>query len=59
VSVGDSLWIALVPVAFFVVQLASYFAWKQLMQRSMLRKRRYGFGLPPREVESRDVASHA
>jgi hypothetical protein len=52
VSVGDSLWVALVPVAFLVMQLASYFAWKQLAQRSMMRRRRYGFGLPPRDVES-------
>jgi hypothetical protein len=52
VSVGDSLWVALVPAGFFVVQLASYLIWKQLAQRSVMRRRRYGFGLPPRDVES-------
>ena len=59
VSAGDSPWVLLVPAAFFVVQLASYFVWKQLAQRAVVRRRRYGFGLPPREVESRNVASHA
>ena len=51
-SVNDPLWVALVPGVFFALQLVSYFAWKQLAQRSMMRRRRYGFGLPPRDVES-------
>jgi len=54
VSVGDSPGIALVPAAFFVVQLASYLAWKQLAQRSATRRRRH-LGLPQRDA----VESHA
>ncbi len=54
-SAGDSLVMALVPAGFFVVQLASYVSWKQLLQQSALRRRRYGFGLERREV----AASHA
>jgi hypothetical protein len=51
-SVGDSLLIALVPAGFLVLQLASYFTWKQLRQRRSLGKRHYGFGLPRERIES-------
>ena len=54
-SAGDSLTIALVPAGFFVLQLASYLIWKQLLHRSAVRRRRHGFGLPYREP----VESHA
>jgi DoxX-like family len=54
-SAGDSLKIALVPVGFLTLQLASYFMWKRLLVLASLRRRHYGFGLPPRE----QVGSHA
>jgi hypothetical protein len=44
-SAGDALPIALLPAAFFVLQLASYFPWKQLAQRSASRRRRHFYGL--------------
>jgi len=47
-SAGDSLKIALVPVVFLTFQLASYFMWKRLLQQTALRRRHYGFGLPPK-----------
>ncbi len=50
-SAGDSLRIALIPAAFFVVQLASYLVWKRLAQRSALRRRRYLFELSSRDAE--------
>jgi hypothetical protein len=49
-SAGDAVWIAAVPAAFFVVQLASYASWKQLTQRRALRRRRYAFGVERREL---------
>ena len=51
-SVGDSLTIALVPAAFFLVQLASYAMWKRLRRESVRRRRHYGFGLPRDAFES-------
>ena len=51
-SIGDSPLVALVPAAFLVLQLSSYFAWKQLRQRRLMRKRHYGFALPRERVES-------
>lgn len=50
--VGDSLLVALVPAAFLVLQLTSYFAWKRLRQRRLLGRRHYGFGLARERVES-------
>jgi hypothetical protein len=54
-SAGDSPIIALVPVVFLTFQLASYFMWKRLRLQASLRRRHYGFGLPPRD----QVESHA
>lgn len=51
-SVGDSPLIALVPAGFLVLQLASYFAWKQLSDRRRVSRRHYGFDLPRERVES-------
>ena len=50
-SAGDALPIALVPATFFVLQLASYFAWRQLAQRSPSRRRRHLYGLSGAEAE--------
>jgi hypothetical protein len=50
-SAGDSLLIALVPAAFLVLQLVSYFSWKQLALRSAARRRRHIYELPPSEAE--------
>jgi hypothetical protein len=50
-SAGDALPIALVPAAFFVVQLASYFAWKRLAQRATSRRRRHLYELPGGQAE--------
>lgn len=50
-SAGDSPLVALVPVAFFVLQLASYLIWKQLAQRSAARRRRHIYELRPGEAE--------
>ncbi len=50
-SAGDSIKIALVPAAFFLVQLASYVTWKRLAQRSASRRRRYLFELSSRDPE--------
>lgn len=50
-SAGDSLLIALVPAAFFALQMASYFIWKQLAQRSATRRRRHFYEVPPGEAE--------
>lgn len=49
-SAGDARWMAAVPAAFFVVQLASYLSWKQLTQRRALRRRRDAFGPERREL---------
>lgn len=49
-SAGDSAVLALVPLSFFVVQLASYFSWKQLSARRAVRRRRDGFTLRRREL---------
>jgi hypothetical protein len=47
-SVGDPIWIGLVPLGFAIVQLASYLTWKRLGQAP--RRRRFFFhavgGLP-------------
>jgi hypothetical protein len=51
-SIGDSPLVALVPAAFFVLQLSSYLAWKQLDQKRIARRRHYGFGLPRERAES-------
>lgn len=51
VSAGDALVVALVPVAFFVLQLASYLIWKQLALRSATRRRRPMYDLSPSEAE--------
>jgi hypothetical protein len=53
-SIGDSPAVALVPLAFLVLQLTSYFAWKQLRRRRNVNKRHYGFDMPRERV-----ASHA
>ena len=45
-SAGDSVLIALVPVAFFALQMASYVIWKQLAQRSAARRRRHFYEVP-------------
>ena len=50
-SAGDSLKIALIPAAFFVVQLTSYGAGKQLARRNASRRRRYWFEVPAPEAE--------
>jgi DoxX-like family len=50
-SAGDSFKIALVPAAFFAVQLASYWSWKRLLLRSASRRRRYLFELSSRDPE--------
>jgi uncharacterized membrane protein YphA (DoxX/SURF4 family) len=54
-SAGDSPRIALVPAAFFVLQLGSYLIWKQLAQRSAARRRRAFYELPahPAEMQAR------
>lgn len=52
--VGDSLKVALVPAAFFVIQLTSYLVWKQLVHRRASR-RRYAFGLPPADAEPQNA----
>jgi hypothetical protein len=49
-SKGDSPVVALVPLAFFVVQLASYYCWKQLAGRRETRRRRYPFNAERREM---------
>jgi uncharacterized membrane protein YphA (DoxX/SURF4 family) len=49
-SAGDSPIIALVPVGFLVLQLVSYFLWKQLLQLKAIRRKRYFFGAARREV---------
>lgn len=51
-SVGDPPLIALVPAAFLVLQLVSYFSWRQLRERRAMSRRHYGFGLPRDRVES-------
>jgi DoxX-like family len=51
VSAGDSLVVALVPVAFFALQLASYLIWRQLALRSATRRRRHIYDLPQGEAE--------
>lgn len=51
-SVGDSLAVALVPVAFLALQLISYFTWSQLRQRRLMGRRHYGFGLARERVPS-------
>jgi len=50
-SAGDALPIALAPAGFFVLQLASYLAWKALAQRSASRRRRHFSGMPAGEAE--------
>ena len=50
-SAGDALPIALVPAAFFVLQLVSYLVGKQLAQRSASRRRRQFYEIPAREPE--------
>ncbi len=50
-SAGDALRIALVPAAFFVVQLVSYIVGKRLAQRSTSRRRRYLFEPSSRDPE--------
>jgi hypothetical protein len=50
-SAGDALPIALLPAAFFVVQLASYVVWKQLAHRQASRRRRHFYEIPAREAE--------
>jgi len=51
-SIGDSLLVALVPLAFLALQLISYFAWRQVSQRRAFGKRHYGFGMPRERVPS-------
>jgi hypothetical protein len=48
-SVGDPTWMALVPLAFFVVQLASYGLWRRL-SGARARRRRYLLGERTREL---------
>lgn len=50
VSAGDAPFVALVPLAFLVVQLASYYCWKQLALRRDSRRRRYAFSAERREL---------
>lgn len=49
-SAGDAPVVALVPLGFLVVQLASYYCWKQLAARRDSRRRRYGFSAERREL---------
>jgi len=49
-SAGDAPVLALVPLAFLIVQLASYYCWKQLAVRRESRRRRYAFGPERREM---------
>ena len=41
VLVGDPIWVPLVPLAFFVVQLASYLLWRRVVEQQSGRRRRY------------------
>ncbi len=50
VSAGDPSLIALVPLAFLVVQLGSYYCWKQLTALRAVRRRRHAFGMERREL---------
>ncbi|RYZ02662.1 MAG: DoxX family protein [Myxococcales bacterium] len=50
VSRGDSLIVALVPLAFLAAQLASYYCWKQMGVRRASRRRRYAFDADRREL---------
>jgi hypothetical protein len=47
---GDSLAVALVPLAFLVVQLASYFTWKRLRGEFASKPRRAPYRYRTREV---------
>jgi uncharacterized membrane protein YphA (DoxX/SURF4 family) len=51
----DSPFIALVPLGFLVVQLASYFSWRELRRSQVRRRRRAMVDFPPRSA----VESHA
>ena len=47
---GDSLAVALVPVAFLAVQLVSYFAWRRLRGEGVTKPRRVPYRYRTREV---------
>ena len=44
---GAPLTFALVPVVSLTLGLASYWTWKQLLRHTGVRRKHYGFGLPP------------
>ena len=50
VSVGDPAWVALVPLAFLVVQLTSYAMWKRINSHQAARRRRYLPSERPRQL---------
>ncbi len=50
VSVGDPTWVALVPLAFFALQLTSYGLWRRSRGLHSPRRRRYLLGERTREL---------